>query len=356
MSGMRGRYTRIGGRLRRKNQSNRIRTYESKGLSRGLKRQYNDLENKTIIAYLRVSSTVQNDYTLGHHSISAQYNLCHKYAEENGFHISQVVKEVGSAKSIKKQKKLLNLIENNKDVTILVYNISRFSRNTREGIYLIEKMRKKNINLISIRERISLNSPGGRHNLRTHLSMAELESENIGVRVKDSLDFIKSLGGHIGSVPYGFKPVSDTAVCEGSGNEIKIKKLVPDQYECEVVKFIKLAYDGNISSDDLSKQMFKISKDKTQIDFFQGDTQINVLKKRALTYNEVADLLNDYGVLKRKKKWTSNSIRNLYKSYDKIKDNIIVNDNEDFMLSDYDEELEDELMAEITNPMKRMKI
>lgn len=47
--------------------------------------------------------------------------------------------------------------------------------------------------------------------------------------------------------------------------------------------------------------MFKISKDKTPIDFFQGDIQIHTLKRRALTYNEVADLLNQYNVTKRGK-------------------------------------------------------
>lgn len=113
--------------------------------------------------------------------------------------------------------------------------------------------------------------------------------------------------------------------------------------------FIKLAYDGNISSKDLSKQMFKISKDKTPIDFFQGDIQIHTLKRRALTYNEVADLLNQYNVTKRGKKWTSNSVRNLYKSHDKIKNKIVMNTPDD-------EEFEDELMNEINNLMKRLKI
>ena len=154
------------------------------------------LEKKCVI-YCRVSTKEQ--------SLEMQCMQCMKFAEENNFKIKDVIKEKRSARSFNNLKELRKIIEENTNITILVYSIDRFCRNTKDALNLLSLLEYKNINLASVSENIDLSTASGRHSFRQRMSAAELESDLISERIKRTTGYKKELGHIGGRSPYGYK-------------------------------------------------------------------------------------------------------------------------------------------------------
>lgn len=326
---------------------------------------------KPAVVYLRVSSKKQSDFVKGHTSFNVQKQECLDYANDNEYSVKKLVKETRSARYLYKQRGLLNIIAKNENITLIVYNVSRLSRNTKEALFLLDKMEEKNITLVSATENLNLNTSSGRHSFRTLLSSAELESDTIGDRVRRSIEYRRSIGSYIGRAPYGHTTINKKKYCKDNDGNIKIRKLVPDQYELDVIKFVNMAIGGYISSKRLSEQMYKLvsdKKDKVPILFEEHGRKIKTISYDMLSCRDIADLLNSYNVTKRGKRWSTNSVRHVSKLYNKMQtemddmelDDVVqsmsdVEIDTDCETSDYDSEFEEILMDDIDNPLKKMK-
>lgn len=253
------------------------------------------------VVYCRVSSVEQGDRMKGHVSLDVQRKTCVEFAEKNGFEVVEVIEEVCSAKDMNKMS-LGKALDGRENITLIFFNVSRFSRNTQQALSLLDELAKRNIRLISVGEQLDLSTPWGKHQFRSLLSEAEYEREQLGLRVKNALAYKKAQGSFLGKVPYGYKAIK----VDG------IRKLQKDEYEQNVIKFMRAAGKGDITAHTLSSLMNKISDDNTPIAFFRGEEPIPRLSAYALTAGEIADLLNDYGVTKRGKPWTRNSLVSVY--------------------------------------------
>ena len=201
--------------------------------------------------YTRVSSKQQSKYLEGHTSLEVQRQECQKYCDTNDINVIKCIREVYSAKNMDKMnglKYLCNIASRGQ--TIYVYDISRFSRNTREALNLLENLKEKGVSLFSVTEELGYNSVASRNQFRLQLCAANYVSEICSLKVKASIEFRRIRGDVIGSVGYGFK----TEVDKETGirckieveEEMKVISLIRDNKHLQPYDIVNILISKNI--------------------------------------------------------------------------------------------------------------
>lgn len=258
--------------------------------------------NKNAIIYCRLSSAKQsNDYSV---SADVQEQTCRKFLREYNLRLNMVCKETTSgyrsARTV-----LTNILKSNKNKTLVVYDVSRFSRNVAKAKELLELAKKKNINIVFVSEMIVYGGDLSKE-LKFYLKQAQKESENLGRRVRDSLRMKRDNGYHTGgAVPYGYDTVKTP----------KGKKLVPNKSEMKVVDFIRYCNGKGIDVVTINRLMANISDSWCQKDcikcYSEDGDPIDKMKD-ILTAQEICDLLNDYDVTFRNgENWTASRVKSV---------------------------------------------
>ena len=87
-------------------------------------------------------------------------------------------------------KKMMDYVR--KGDTVIVESISRFARNTRDLLVLIEKLTEKGVEFVSRKEAIDTTTPTGKFMLTVFGAVAELEREYILQRQREGIAIAKS--------------------------------------------------------------------------------------------------------------------------------------------------------------------
>ena len=96
-------------------------------------------------------------------------------------------------------KKLLSFVR--KGDAVIVESISRFARNTRDLLELVETLSAKEVTFISRKEAIDTQTPTGKFMLTVFGAVAELEREYILQRQKEGIAIAKAEGKYTGRKP-----------------------------------------------------------------------------------------------------------------------------------------------------------
>lgn len=136
------------------------------------------------IGYIRISTVDQN---------TARQEVMMK---ELG--VDQVYIDRMSGKSLDRPelKRMMNYVREG-DV-VIVESISRFARNTRDLLELIEQLCQKKVEFVSKKEAIDTSTPTGRFMLTVFGAVAELEREYILQRQKEGIAVAKEKGVYQG--------------------------------------------------------------------------------------------------------------------------------------------------------------
>ncbi len=173
-----------------------------------------------IVSYLRCSTS----YQLEGHSIDNQRLKIKQYCELHNLILSEEIVDEGvSGKTSKREgyMKLLEIIENGGCDGVIVYSLSRFSRNTMDTLSSIEKMNQKGITFHSLSESIDTSSPNGRFFLTILSSLSQLEREITSQRVTDVLKGLKTTNKPYSNDLYGYDKIDGHLV----ENEIEQKMI-----------------------------------------------------------------------------------------------------------------------------------
>lgn len=81
---------------------------------------------------------------------------------------------------------------------VIVESISRFARNTKDLLSLIEELDRKKVAFISQKENIDTNTPSGRFMLTVFAALAQLERETTLQRQKEGIQIAKGNGVYKG--------------------------------------------------------------------------------------------------------------------------------------------------------------
>ena len=84
---------------------------------------------------------------------------------------------------------------------VIVESISRFARNTRDLLELVERLTAKEVEFVSQKEAIDTNTPTGKFMLTVFGAVAELEREYILQRQREGIEISKAQGKYKGRKP-----------------------------------------------------------------------------------------------------------------------------------------------------------
>ena len=96
-------------------------------------------------------------------------------------------------------KKMMDYVR--KGDTVIVESISRFARNTRDLLVLIEKLTEKGVEFVSRKEAIDTTTPTEKFMLPVFGAVAELEREYILQRQREGIAIAKAQGKYTGRKP-----------------------------------------------------------------------------------------------------------------------------------------------------------
>ena len=149
------------------------------------------------IGYIRISSTDQNT--------ARQEVLMRELGVDNVF----IDRLSGKNTNRPELLRMMNFVREGD--TVIVESISRFARNTRDLLELVEKLTEKNVEFVSKKEAIDTTTPTGKFMLTVFGAVAELEREYILQRQREGIAVAKENGVYKGRKPIE-RPEFDTVV------------------------------------------------------------------------------------------------------------------------------------------------
>lgn len=139
------------------------------------------------IGYIRVSTQEQN--TVRQEVMMEQLGVEELYID----------KASGKNTDRPELKKMMEYVR--RGDTVIVESISRFARNTRDLLSLIEQLQEKGVEFVSRKEAIDTTTPTGKFMLTVFGAVAELEREYILQRQREGIEIAKQQGRYKGRKP-----------------------------------------------------------------------------------------------------------------------------------------------------------
>ena len=139
------------------------------------------------IGYIRVSTQEQN--TMRQEGLMQELGVDEVYIDRLS----------GKNTDRPELKKMMDYVR--KGDTVIVESISRFARNTRDLLELVEKLTAKGVEFVSRKEAIDTTTPTGKFMLTVFGAVAELEREYILQRQREGIAIAKEQGKYKGRKP-----------------------------------------------------------------------------------------------------------------------------------------------------------
>lgn len=140
-----------------------------------------------VIGYIRISTTDQNT--------ARQEELMKKLGVEQIF----IDRMSGKNTDRPELKRMMSFVREGD--TVIVESISRFARNTRDLLMLVEQLSSKGVEFISEKEALDTATPTGKFMLTIFGAVAELEREYTLQRQKEGIAIAKKKGVYKGRKP-----------------------------------------------------------------------------------------------------------------------------------------------------------
>ncbi|BCC21900.1 hypothetical protein BCM0079_0493 [Bacillus cereus] len=231
---------------------------------------------KKVLAYIRVSK-LPNDYT-NHESQDMQLNQIRDFCKQNKLTLIEngVYKDLDkSGSNILERKQFQKMFWDLKNKYakgeingIVVYNLSRFSRNLNDITTYLEELDNLNIAFYSCKENfIDFTTPAMRRFVLSIFgAIVELQREQISEYVKNTMWNMAESGKHTGSyVPFGYIVDPET------------KKYIIDENKANIVRYIFKRYLLGINPAEIANEL-KIYGDLDSKRKFNATTIREILK------------------------------------------------------------------------------
>jgi len=233
-------------------------------------------------------------------SFLTQERNCVEYCKEKKMRVKEIQKEHNSGYG--KQKLLDNLILRNKNINLIVNDITRFSRHNLYGLALLKRCLKNNINIHFVKEKVIFDHTNEYISTKilSGLNNSEGEWQTIRQNIINNIKKRRSEGLTLGTTPFGFDCVD--------------KKLIKNN-NFNVIKLIVYLRNGVKTSAEMQQVLKELTNEYESLKFYdEKQNEINKFAKVfTLKYSQIAEILNDYGLCD--KNWTGSRVRDLYKKY-----------------------------------------
>jgi len=208
---------------------------------------------KSVALYCRVSTEEQASEG---YSITAQLQTLRQYTSLYGWQIAEEYVDEGiSGKDIKGRpamQRLISDVDKDKFQAVLVWKISRLSRNMLDTLVLLDKFEEYDVKFISYSENFDTSSPIGKLVVQLMASIAEMERNTLSENVKLGMTQRAKEGSWNGGVVFGYDSVE--------------KELNVNPKEAEIVELIFTLYaEGKglkAITNHLNKSGYRTKRDK----------------------------------------------------------------------------------------------
>ena len=154
------------------------------------------------IGYVRVSTEEQN--TARQETDKEKFDRVYiekasgKSAERPEFGVDELFIDKASGKNADRPELRRMMEYVRRGDTVIVESISRFARNTRDLLNLVERLTEKQVEFVSRKEAIDTTTPTGKFMLTVFAAVAELEREYILQRQREGIAIARSQGKYRG--------------------------------------------------------------------------------------------------------------------------------------------------------------
>ncbi|MBI4962482.1 MAG: recombinase family protein [Desulfomonile tiedjei] len=161
------------------------------------------------VGYIRVSTDEQVRDGV---SLDMQAHKIRQYAELHDMDLVDIIADEGiSGKSIDIRpgvQKVLQMVRTKSVGAVIIFKLDRLARNTREALDMAELMKRKQVGLHSITEKLDTESAIGEFFFTLMASLAQMERKLIGERTKAALQRKREKGEKTGGrTPYGYRKI-----------------------------------------------------------------------------------------------------------------------------------------------------
>lgn len=185
--------------------------------------------------YIRVSTKEQN---------TARQEV---KAKEHNIPVENVFIEKVSGKNVTDRVMLKRLMDRlHRGDKLIVESISRFARNTKDLLSLVEQLKDKGVEFISLKESIDTTTPTGEFMLTVFAAVAQLERAYILDRQKEGIEIAKEQGKYKGRKAIEYPVQWDKYYKLYKNNSLQAVDMMKI-LELKKTTFYKLlkAYEGN---------------------------------------------------------------------------------------------------------------
>ena len=267
-------------------------------------------KNKSLI-YIRSSSSSQNNEENNKNSYDNQLSVNMKYLKKNKLNVINIAFQTKRAFNIKQHLDYYETLKSGEYNHLIVSEPSRLSRTYREGIEILKICHENNITIHCSIDKITSATQYGKNKIIKGFKNAEIESNLVSSRIKNSVNQRKKFGSKIGSSRYGYEIKKN--INNSIGYPVRVE--VPKNDEQKMISLIQMLYFGSnmvpinsIFRELLNNQNYYLT--------YQDHTE-NTLKKYSkilfgyFRKKDIADILNHLNLLRRGKSWSSNTINNV---------------------------------------------
>ena len=228
--------------------------------------------------YVRVSTAMQVDGQ----SLETQIKRIQGHCDYKGYNLIKIYQDSGiSAKDTNRPalQQLMNDME--KGEKIIVADLSRLSRNTRDALNLFEEFKTRGVHFICLNPDIDFSSAVGELLYTIMMAVHRLERQNISSHVSANMQRLSSESKLRSRPPFGYRFVG------------KDQDLQPEPVQQKVVEKIKVLHASGMGYTKIAK---KLNEDGDNISL--NNNKKSVKDKAPLFYAQtVKRILADYGVI-----------------------------------------------------------
>jgi len=136
----------------------------------------------------------------GEQNIQQQIDYCKKYADRNNINIVKVFRDEKSGKTSQRRgyERLLGYLKENRGIGLLVQDTDRLTRNFYDGVELEKFLIENEVRVISLSDRVDLETPNGKLMFRIKLALNAQYVENLIDKIRVGVARAKAEGKYKG--------------------------------------------------------------------------------------------------------------------------------------------------------------
>lgn len=178
--------------------------------------------------YVRVSTAMQAEEG---ESLLTQTKRIQGHCEYKGYNLVKIYQDAGISAKDTNRPSLQQLM---KDVergdVVLIAELSRLSRNTRDALNLFEEFKEKGVNFVCLSPDIDFGTPVGSLLMTLLMAVHQLERQNISAHVKANMQRLSKEGTLRSRPPFGYRFVSKDRDFEPILEQIAVKDKIIEMH------------------------------------------------------------------------------------------------------------------------------